>query len=98
LAPEKSDPFHATRIPPEAPTEGRYSKQLKQLGQTFFKKCKSSISFLVSYKQTISQADYKILFLTASHFQVALTLLTFQDRTTQFLTLFLSMTKLDKNN
>ena len=46
--------FQATKIPPDAPTEGRNSKESKSTGQICLMKSGSKLSFLVSYKQVIS--------------------------------------------
>jgi hypothetical protein len=78
-------PFQATRIPPEAPTDGRKSKQSKTAGHIFLKKGASKFSFFVSCRQIISHCASTILFLTESHFHEELIPLTFQVRTFQLL-------------
>ena len=54
LIAEKKDPFQTIKMPLEAPTDGRKSKQSKEGGQIFLKNIASKSSFFVSYKQTIS--------------------------------------------
>jgi len=48
ICPRNADPCQATRIPPEAPTEGIYSKESKFGGQMFLMKVASKFSFFVS--------------------------------------------------
>lgn len=48
LTPAKLLLFQATRIPPEAPIEGWYSKESKDDGQIFLIKGRLKCSFLVS--------------------------------------------------
>ena len=82
---EKRELFQAIKIPPEAPKEGRKSKESKGGGQTFLRKDESKLSFFVSWKQIISHCTHITLFLTESHFQEELIPLTFHVNTFQFL-------------
>lgn len=66
--PRKAVLFHTTRIPPEAPIDGRNSKESKSGEQRFLMKLISKLSFLVSYKQMVSLPLSTILSLMEFHF------------------------------
>jgi hypothetical protein len=53
---EKTREDQATKIPPEAPSEGQKSKQSKRLGANFRRATISKCSFFVSWKQNREQA------------------------------------------
>lgn len=83
--PKKAELFHATNIPPEAPIDGKNSKESKSGGQKFFRKAASKLSFLVSCKQIISLLLSTILSLMEFHFLSELSPRTFQFRIFQAL-------------
>jgi hypothetical protein len=77
--------FQATQMPPEAPTDGKNSKESKLARQAFLKNCKSKLSLFVSWKHRIPHPASTTLSLTAFHFQEALMPLTFHESTFQHL-------------
>lgn len=91
--PRKEQLFHATRIPPEAPKEGRNSKESKEGGQMFLMKLESKLSFLVSWRQMMSLLDSMILSFTEFHFLSELIPLTFQFKIFQLLVFLMSNKK-----
>src|SRR4051812_45022479 len=66
--PENRELFQMIIKPPEAPLEGRNSYLVNFGGQNFLMKEISETSFLVSWRQIMSQPDSSILFLRATHF------------------------------
>lgn len=76
--PQNALPFQITRIPPEAPTEGRNSKESKSGGQKFLIKLISKLYFLVSCWHSISLLLFTILSLMEFHFLSEFRPLTFQ--------------------
>lgn len=52
--PLKMELFHPVMSPPDAPMEGRNSKESKLGGLNFLRNCKSKASLLVSWKQKTS--------------------------------------------
>jgi len=74
---EKRELFQMTRIPPEAPTEGKYSKESRVGGQILLMKFACITSFFVSYKHATSQLLSDSLFFTAFHFHFEFIPLTF---------------------
>jgi hypothetical protein len=67
IATEKTREHHPTSIPPEAPSEGQYSKESKRLGANFHRKRASISSFFVSWKQNREQALSSNLLRIKSH-------------------------------
>lgn len=79
-SPKNTELFHVTRMPPEAPFEGRNMKLSNARVQKFLI-YKASKSFLfVSCRQHMSELLSEILSLIEFHFVLELILLTFQHR------------------
>lgn len=81
-----------TKIPPEAPIDGLNTKESKACGQKILMKLESKCSFLVSYRQTISQLLSTILSLIEFHLLSEFSPLTFQQRTFHCLFVFIGDT------
>lgn len=82
---EKRDEFQSTRIPPEAPRDGEYSKLSKHLGANFRTNALSKDSLFVSCRQTIEHELSSILFLKGNHLAPSLIPRIFQHNTFQSL-------------